>query len=703
MAEEELRQQNEELLAARDALDEARRPYRELFDFTHDGCLVTDANGIVQEANRAATILLQVRRYGLAGKRLVLFVALEDRKRLISLLAEVAKRGRVQDWEVRLAPREGKPFPASVTVAAVRNAKGELTGLRWLIRDVTERKHMAEAPYRARAELERRVEACAAELSTSSEQLRQKITELERAEVAVEERIRFENLHCRLSTQFLNLPPSEVDRQIEHGLQCLAEFLEVDRSTRFEFSEDKTHFRAIHSWTMPGCEPTPAPVAFDKLPWATEKMLRGEIFLFSKVSDLPDEATRDKEYLRKQGPKSAVMIPLAVAGSITGAVSFASLRTERPWRDGVVRRLRLVGEIFSNALCRKQAEESLQKAFSEIKTLQQQLQAENLYLQEEIKRQHHFDEIIGRSDVLKSVLFRVEQVAPSDATVLILGETGVGKELVARAIHRLSPRNVRPLVKVNCASLSVNLIESELFGHEKGAYTGAQAKRMGRFEVAHSGVLFLDEIGELPLEIQTKLHQVLQDGEFERLGSSRTISVDVRIIAATNRDLEEDVRNGRFRKDLYYRLQVYPITVPPLRDRREDIPLLVRSCVQRFARKSGKAIHTVPAGAMEALQRYPWPGNVRELENVIERAVINTRGPGLCLMDTLWAPGVLGLKSPRSRTLAEFEAEYIVRALEKTYWKIEGKNGAATALGLPPSTLRKRMRKLGIQRPETLR
>ena len=282
---------------------------------------------------------------------------------------------------------------------------------------------------------ERRGEACTDELRTSDKQLRPQITELERAEMAVEERLQFETLLAQLSTWFLNLPPNEVDRQIEQGLQHLAQFLAVDRSTLFEFSQDKTHLRATHSWTAAGCEPAQALIAFDELPWATKKMLRGDIFLFSQVSDLPEEATPDKTYLRKRGPKSAVAIPLAVAGSITGAVSFASLGTERPWSDGVVQRLRLVGEIFSNALSRKQADESLHKAFAEIKTLQQQLQAENLYLREEIKGAHNFDGIIGQSDVLKSVLFRVEQVVPSDATVLLLGETGVGKELVARAIH----------------------------------------------------------------------------------------------------------------------------------------------------------------------------------------------------------------------------------------------------------------------------
>ena len=546
------------------------------------------------------------------------------------------------------------------------------------------------------------VEECPAELRTLNEQLRQKIRELERAEMAVEEQLRFETLLSQILPRFLDLLPGELDQHIENKLQYIAEFLEVDQSTLFRVSEDKTSLCATHSWTVPGYVPARGLVELRQLPWATEKMFRGEVFQFSQVSGLPHEATRDKEYLRKEGLQSLVVVPLMVAGSITGAAFFASRGARCSWSDGMVRRLRLIGEILSNALSRKQADESLQKALSKIQTLQQELETENLSLceeVEEIKAEHNVAGIIGQSDVLKSVLFRVEQVASSDTTVLLLGETGVGKELFARAVHQLSPRNARPLVKVNCATLPTNLIESELFGHEKGAFTGAAAKRLGRFEVAHGGTLFLDEIGELPLELQAKLLVVLQDGEFERVGSSRTIPVDVRIIAATNRDLEEDVRNGRFRADLYYRLQVFPITLPALRERREDIPLLVRFFVERFARKSGKAIQAVPAGAMEALQDYAWPGNIRELQNVIERAVINTQGPSLRLMDTFGAPRGVGAGSPRTRTLAESEAECIVRALKETHWKIEGKHGAATALGLPPSTLRKRMRKLGIHRP----
>lgn len=592
-------------------------------------------------------------------------------------------------------------LPLAVILAAMHETQSVLGELRRLSHDVTKRKHLVKVIHSSHATLERRLEECMAELRTANEQLRQQSAKLERVEAAMAKQLRFETLLSEFSTRFLNLPSNAVDCQIEQGLQRLAEFVEVEQGALFKFSNDQTRLCATHAWTVLECAPDSALVTFDQLPWAIEQLRRGEIVLFSHVSDLPGEATRDKEYLHEWGPKSAVVIPLAVAGSITGAVLLASLRMERPWPSGVVRQLRLVVEIFSNALSRQQADEALQTTHSESSTLQLQRQAEKLFLHAEVKGEDNG--IIGQSDVLKVVLFRIQQVASSDTTVLLFGETGVGKELIARAIHQRSPRCVRPLITVNCAALSANLIESELFGHEKGSFTGAAAKRVGRFEMAHGGTLFLDEIGELSLELQAKLLRVLQEGEFERVGSSRTFRVDVRVIAATNRDLEDDVRRSRFRQDLYYRLAVFPITVPALRDRRDDIPLLVRFFIERFAQKVGKAIPTVPSEVMETLQRYSWPGNIRELQNVIQRAVINTQGPSLRLMDTLKAPKEMGLPIHSSRTLAESEAQCIVRALEATHWKIEGKNGAATALNLPASTLRKRMRKLGIQRPETFR
>ena len=346
---------------------------------------------------------------------------------------------------------------------------------------------------------------------------------------------------------------------------------------------------------------------------------------------------------------------------------------------------------------RKQAEKTLRDALVEIKELKNRLEAEKAYLQEEIKLEYNYENIIGNSDELRYTLYKVEQIAQTGTTVIILGETGTGKELIARAIHASGPRKNRSLVKVNCATLPLNLMESELFGHERGAFSGAFTRRLGRFEVADGATLFLDEIGELPLELQTKLLRVIQDGEFERLGSSRTIKVDVRIIAATNRNLEEEVRNGRFRKDLWYRLNIFPITVPPLRNRIEDLPLLMEFFLDKVSKKLGKSIDYIPKSIMNTLQSYHWPGNIREFENVIERAVINASENKLRLTDNLDKPQKNLTTTPK--TLEKVERDHIVSILEETRWKVSGKNGASEILGLNVSTLRARMRKLGICRP----
>jgi DNA-binding NtrC family response regulator len=340
--------------------------------------------------------------------------------------------------------------------------------------------------------------------------------------------------------------------------------------------------------------------------------------------------------------------------------------------------------------------ESAESALAEIEKLKEQLEGERAYLQEEIKLENNCENIIGQSDALKYVLFQVGQIAGSNTTVLVHGETGTGKELVARAVHSSSLRKNRALVKVNCATLPSNLIESELFGHEKGSFTGSHSRHLGRFEIANGATLFLDEIGELPLELQAKLLRVLQDGEFERLGGSQTIKVDTRIIAATNRNLEEEVRKGRFREDLWYRLNVFPITMPPLRDRLDDIPLIVDFYVKKIAKRLGKTIEIIPAGVMNALQDYNWPGNIRELENVLERAVINSSGPKLRLVDDLKKP--LKELGASQKSLQTVEREYIIRVLEQTQWKISGKNSAAEILALDRSTLRARMRKLDIKK-----
>ena len=350
-------------------------------------------------------------------------------------------------------------------------------------------------------------------------------------------------------------------------------------------------------------------------------------------------------------------------------------------------------EAKEEAETRKQMAET---SLLEIKKLKDLLEAERAYLQDEIKLEYNHENILGKSDELKHVLYKIEQISRSNTTVLILGETGTGKELVARALHSSSLRKNRALIKVNCATLPANLIESELFGHEKGAFTGSQTKHLGRFEIADGGTLFLDEIGELPLDLQAKLLRVIQDGEFERLGSSHTIKVDTRILAATNRNLEEEVRNGRFREDLWYRLNVFPITVPPLRNRSDDIPLLVDFYVKKIAKRIGNSVGIIPTGIMNTLQDYHWPGNIRELENVLERAVINSSGPKLRLVDDLKKPVKNAGSSQKS--LQTVEKEHILQILEQTKWKISGKDSAAEILGLDRSTLRARMRKLNIEK-----
>ena len=354
--------------------------------------------------------------------------------------------------------------------------------------------------------------------------------------------------------------------------------------------------------------------------------------------------------------------------------------------------------LFFDITERKQREIELQHAYKEITRLKNQLEADKVYLQEEIKLEHNFEQIIGNSDPIKYALFRLEQVAKTDSAVIILGETGTGKELVARALHSTSERAARPLIKVNCATLPEQFIESELFGHVKGAFTGADSDRQGRFELADGGTLFLDEIGELPATLQAKLLRVLQDGEFEKLGDSRTIKTDVRLITATNRDLEALVKEGKFRNDLWYRLNVFPITLPPLRDRKDDIPLLVNHFIQQIRKRIGTQISEVPQSVLDELTAYEWPGNVRELEHVLERSLIICQGERLRLTDKL-VSAQNALQANDVQTHSEMEREHILRVLEQTGWVIEGPKGAAKILDIHPNTLRYRMKKLGINRP----
>lgn len=384
-------------------------------------------------------------------------------------------------------------------------------------------------------------------------------------------------------------------------------------------------------------------------------------------------------------------------GGLRGALSLSAKETESGLTTGMDRRLRLVAEVIGNAVLRKEAEEELQQAMDEINRLKKQAEAENLYLREEIQASGLFGDMIGQSTIMKRVMAQAEQVAKTDSTVLILGETGTGKELMARAIHDMSDRASKPLITVNCAAMPSALVESELFGREKGAFTGAYTKQIGRFEAADGGTIFLDEIGELPADTQAKLLRVLQSGQFERLGSHTPIHVDVRIITATNRDLMYEVRCGNFRLDLFYRLNVYPITVPPLRDRTEDIPELVWAFVDEFSRKMGKRIESIPERNMDLLVKHNWPGNVRELRNVVERAMIRASSKKLMVTP----PKESELRpSSSGRTLDEVERHHILDTLRLSHWQVRGQGKAAELLGLNPTTLESRMKKLKIVRPD---
>ncbi len=425
--------------------------------------------------------------------------------------------------------------------------------------------------------------------------------------------------------------------------------------------------------------------------------LRSRQPVFHSAADFEKLSPEIGRALSDEGIQSACCVPLVSHDRLLGTLNLASRNKEAFSPEEVDLLCQVANQVaiaVENAL-----------AYRQIADYKNKLAVEKLYLEEEIRTEYNFEEIVGESAALKRVLKQVEIVAPTDSTVLIQGETGTGKELIARALHHLSGRRERTFVKLNCAAIPTGLLESELFGHEKGAFTGAIALKIGRFELAHGGTLFLDEVGDIPLELQTKLLRVLQEQEFERLGSNKTIRVNVRLVAATNRDLVEMVAEKQFRSDLYYRLNVFPVTAPALRDRAEDIPMLVRYFAQKYARRMNKEIETIPTEVMAALTHYPWPGNVRELENLIERAVILSQGP------TLRAPlGELMERTPPQKklpaeesangtaTLKAAERKHILRVLEETGWVIGGPAGAAARLGMKRTTLQSKMARLGMTR-----
>jgi formate hydrogenlyase transcriptional activator len=527
------------------------------------------------------------------------------------------------------------------------------------------------------------------------QQLRAEIIQRQQVEETLKERLGFEALLSDLSARFINVSQEEIDQEIEKALKQILKFFQVDRCGLIRAVKGSNTLEITHIVQREGVSlfPDHLELSKDMFPWVFKRVVeRHEVVAFESLRELPPEASIDKQSYESFGTQANLNIPVVVSRFHLYTLVIHTVHSERKWPQVYIPRLRVLGEILGNALERSRSSKELNERLQEIEALKQRLETENIYLQKEVKILVEHSQIVGQSHEMEKVLAKAQQVASTDSTVLIQGETGTGKELLARLIHNLSQRKVRPLVTVNAASLSPTLIESELFGREKGAYTGALTKQIGRFELAGGSSLFLDEIGDLAPELQVKLLRVLQEGTFERLGSPKPIHANVRIIAATNRDLEEAVRQGKFREDLYYRLAVFPIQMPPLRERRDDISPLIRFFVNEFAEKMGKRIQHIPRKTIEALQRYSWPGNVRELRNVIERAVIVSTNDILSVELAQLKKGTMS----RISTLKEAECAYIMEVLEKTGWRIKGFGGAAELLGLKPSTLYSTMSRLDI-------
>lgn len=508
-------------------------------------------------------------------------------------------------------------------------------------------------------------------------------------------RLVFEQLLSELMAVFVNIAPGEVDAKVEEVLQRIGKVIHVDRTDIAQLDSAKGLFRITNSWRAPGFDNITSIAIRRYFPWMEEQLLKYDApICFTTPEDLPPQAVRDKRSLVKFHIKSGVIIPYWKNDRFIASVSFGCHnRYVRSWPQAMIQRLQLLGEVLLNALFRKQADEKLCHAFKEIADLKDLLQNENIYLRDELKTVNRHHEIIGPSKAISEVIRNIRLVAKTSSTVLISGETGTGKELVARAIHKESARRKHSMITVNCAALPASLVESELFGREKGAYTGAQGRQIGRFEMAKGSTLFLDEIGEIPKDVQVKLLRVLQFGEFERLGGNKTIKVDVRIVTATNRDLLKEVEKGMFREDLYYRLNVFPVSIPPLRERPDDILPLTRLFIEEFNLAMGKKVENISRTSHDALHTYSWPGNVRELKNIIERAMISNRGKTLTVIIPEATSKSINLP------MAEYERTYMLKILEKTGWRIRGKNGAAEILDLKPTTLYSRMKKYGIKRP----
>jgi formate hydrogenlyase transcriptional activator len=512
----------------------------------------------------------------------------------------------------------------------------------------------------------------------------------------------FYQLIQEITSKLVAAQSTDIDALVDECLQKVGMYFHVNQVALGQWEKSGELQPSLHMWGD-----VPASVFLDAVPPGPEAYTyycRKGSLVWNCLEDLK-ELPQFQEHCRQIGVNAGMFWLHCNYGSHTQGISMAKMEPEI-WPDDAVECLAATGRVLFNALYRRQAELDAEQAFVEIQELKHRLVVENETLRQEVEVFYSDDELIGKSHAFRTTIYQAQQVAPVDSTVLLLGETGTGKGLIARRIHELSGRSQRPLVTVNCASLPSSLIESELFGHEKGAFTGAISRKIGRFELAHKGTLFLDEVGELPLELQAKLLRVLQDQQFERVGSSTTITVDVRIIAATNRNLDLLIEQGDFRADLYYRLGVFPIRTPALRERRVDIPLLVWFFVSELQPRLGKKFDNIQTQSMDALTAYNWPGNIRELRNVIERAMILSPGPTLELGDWFFADTRLIDTSTQvhqgsGETIEEVERAHIEKVLSECGWKVLGTGGAAERLGLKRTTLQSRMKKLGIERPRT--
>ncbi len=529
------------------------------------------------------------------------------------------------------------------------------------------------------------------------------VLDLRLAQQELERQRDFEELVASVSSRLLMSPDEKADDVVIDCLRQVCEFGNADRASILWRDATDTNADVSYVWIR-GAVRRGVDRRLADFPYVFKTLMAGKICRIDDVAKMSGRHGKDRDSLLAIGIRSIVALPLIVSGEVVGAATYGRSNTTRAWTDQDVLDMRVFAELFGNFILRLRSRRALDDAMVRLQKASERLEAENVYLRQEIELTQGFDDIIGRSDAILHCLHLVEQVADTMTTVLLLGETGTGKELVARAIHEHSTRRNRPLVKVNCAALPANLIESELFGHEKGAFTGAETSKRGRFDLANGSTLFLDEIGEIPVELQAKLLRVLQEGEFERLGGSDTVKVDVRIIAATNRDLHQAVADGEFRSDLFFRINTFPIELPPLRARGDDVQLLAEHFVNVLSQDLGREISAISANMMHQLRDYYWPGNVRELEGVIERALIASNEPVLELASPLVESKMIEDELPKviSTSITDLkvvEREHILAILEETDWRISGKQGAATRLGIPPSTLRSKMKKLSIERP----